>query len=175
MTVFCDLVLTDGTHIGRAAIAHLPPIGYTIDHGCETYRIRDARLLKPKEGKSVQHRAYDEVMLLVEKIEKEEIPMSRRDKYRNRGRPDLREIDDPERFFEEEVIKASVNNAKIAPSNNTLALLSEIDARKKRIEELEAENRKLASRLFIAGWLLAVAGFGAAAYSVGWFVIGFFG
>ena len=73
--------------------------------------------------------------------------MSRRDKYRNRGRPDLREIDEPERYFEEDVIKASeMNNAPVKPTNNTLALLGELKKAEERIEDLEAENRKLASR-----------------------------
>ena len=69
MTAFCTLVDADGKFIGRAAVVNLPPIGYTIAHGCDTYRIKDARLLKPETVEAIPHHTYDQAMLLVEKVE----------------------------------------------------------------------------------------------------------
>ena len=96
-----------------------------------------------------------------------------RDKYRNR--PDLREIDDPERYFEDDVIKASVNNAAV-PDETPAArdakfFIGELKKAGERIDALEAKNRKLSTRLFVTRWLLLVGGFGIAAVTA-WKVFG---
>jgi len=46
-TVFCLLVLENGTKVGERACAGTSPLGFTIEFNDTVYRIKKGRILKP--------------------------------------------------------------------------------------------------------------------------------
>ena len=65
MTLFCKLVLADGTEVGKVNTLTALPTNYTISHGGKVYRIKAGQLLEPEPG----HHVADGLLLTVEDIE----------------------------------------------------------------------------------------------------------